>query len=349
MLLQEGNRMTDFTEFQEHDELAELKAAHNRVLRTLAKKERQTEELVEAVYRAAKDAAVGMKIAPVPAPKPDKRKGKREVAVVQLSDWQLGKKSADYDIDVAAKRIALLAEKVKRVVEIQRKDHPVDEVNILLTGDLVESDGNIFPGQAYEVEAGGLYVQIFKGAEILAGFVRTMAAIFPTVKVYGAIGNHGRLGRFSDHSPESNSDAILYNIARQLVGGEKRVQWKESLTVGGRHWYDTLELPGGKLGMIVHGDQFRGGLGMPWYGVAKKASGWRLSVAPFTHLWFGHWHQPARLVLADGKITTWCSPSLESSNRFAQEVVGASGEPGQWLMFFDAEGEVSAEYLIRLR
>ena len=67
------------------------------------------------------------------------------------------------------------------------------------------------------------------------------------------------------------------------------------------------------------------------------------------YMWFGHWHQPARLVLADGKITTWCSPSLESSNRFAQEVVGASGEPGQWLMFFDGDGEVSAEYLIRLR
>jgi hypothetical protein len=222
-------------------------------------------------------------------------------------------------------------------------------VKILLTGDLVESDGNIFPGQAYEVEAGGLYVQIFRGAEMLAQFVRAMAALFPQVEVYGAIGNHGRLGRYSDHSPESNSDAILYNIARSLVLSEKRVTWKESLTVGGRHWYDTLDLPGGKIGMIVHGDQFRGGLGMPWYGVAKKASGWRLSVAPFDYLWFGHWHQPARLVLADGKITTWCSPSLESSNRFAQEVVGASGEPGQWLMFFDGDGEVSAEYLIRLR
>jgi hypothetical protein len=54
--------------------------------------------------------------------------------------------------------------------------------------------------------------------------------------------------------------------------------------------------------------------------------------------------------LADGKITTWCSPSLESDNRFANEVVGASGEPGQWLLFFEAEtGEVASEYLLRLR
>jgi hypothetical protein len=349
MPLWEESIVSDLSEFQHQDEMAELKAAHQRALRTLAKREKATEELVEAVYRAAKDAALGMKIPPVPVPVPDKRKGRREVALVQLSDWQLGKKSADYDIDVAAKRIGLLAEKVKRVVEIQRKDHAVDEIVILLTGDLVESDGNIFPGQAFEVEPGGLYLQIFRGAEILAQFVRAMAALFPTVRVYGAIGNHGRLGRYSDHSPESNSDAILMNIARQLVSTEKRVTWKESLTMGGRHWYDTFDLPGGKLGMIVHGDQFRGGLGMPWYGVAKKASGWQLSVARFDYLWFGHWHQPARLVLADGKITTWCSPSLESSNRFAQEVVGASGEPGQWLQFFDGNGEVSAEYLIRLR
>ena len=185
----------DLIEFQREDELNELKSAHRRALRALAKKDQQTEELVEAVYRAAKDAAVGMKIPAVPAPKPDKRKGKREVAVVQLSDWQLGKKSVDYDIDTAAKRLNLLAEKVQRVVEIQRKDHPVDTVKILLTGDLVESDGNIFPGQAYEVEAGGLYVQIFRGAEMLAQFVRAMAALFPQVEVYGAIGNHGRLGR----------------------------------------------------------------------------------------------------------------------------------------------------------
>ena len=82
--------MTDFKEFNNEDELGELMAAHNRALRTLAKKDRQTQELVEAVYRAAKDAAVGMKIPAVPAPKPDKRKGKREVAIVQLSDWQLG-------------------------------------------------------------------------------------------------------------------------------------------------------------------------------------------------------------------------------------------------------------------
>jgi hypothetical protein len=336
-------------EFAIISELEELKNAHARALRRLAKRDADQSELVDAVYRAAKDAAVGIRIKPVPEPKPDKRKGKREIATVQLSDWQLGKFTESYSIEVAEQRLDLLAKKIESIVAIQRKDHPVDDLRIYLTGDLVESDGNIFPGQAYEVEPGGLYLQIFKGAELLATFVRRMSAIFPNITVRGAIGNHGRLGRYGDHSPESNADAMLMNVARQLVGESKRIDWSESYTKGARHWYDTDMIAGQRV-MLVHGDQFRGGLGMPWYGVAKKAQAWAVSMFPFRYLMFGHWHQPARLVLADGRITTWCSPSLESDNRFANEVVGASGEPGQWLLFFEAEtGEVASEYLLRLR
>ena len=52
----------DLIEFQREDELNELKSAHRRALRALAKKDQQTEELVEAVYRAAKDAAVNDRV-----------------------------------------------------------------------------------------------------------------------------------------------------------------------------------------------------------------------------------------------------------------------------------------------
>ena len=336
-------------EFKLIEELEQLKSTHAKALRRLAKREDETEALVDAVYKAARDAASSITIKPVNAPKPDKRKSGAEVAVVQLSDWQLGKRSESYSIEVAEQRLNLLAKKVEDIVAIQRKDHPVDDLRIYLTGDLVESDGNIFPGQAYEVEAGGLYLQIFKGAELLANFVRRMSATFPRITVRGAIGNHGRLGRYGDHSPESNADAMLYRVAAQLVGDNKRIDWAESFTKGARHWYDTDTIADKRI-MLVHGDQFRGGLGMPWYGVAKKAQAWAVSMFPFRYLMFGHWHQPARLVLSDGKITSWCSPSLESDNRFANEVVGASGEPGQWLLFFEAAtGEVASEYLLRLR
>lgn len=331
---------------QVEQQLEELKAAHQRALRALAKRDANREELVAAVYQAAKDAALGVTIPPVPAPKPSAKKAEAEQLVVLLGDWQLGKVSADYDIDVAKRRIDLLAKKVARLIELHGA--PVSEIGVALLGDFVESDGNIFPSQAYEVEKGGLYVQIFEGAGMLAQFVRAMAALAPKVKVRGAIGNHGRLGRFGDHSNESNADAILYRIAKEHVKTEKRIDWRESLTMGGRHWYDTLELNGGKKMMLVHGDQFRGGaFGLPYYAIAKRSQGWNLSVEPFDFLAYGHWHTPARLVLSDGAHTAWGNASIESSNRYAQEWLAASGTPAQWALFFGKEGP-TAEYLVRL-
>ncbi len=225
----------------------ELRSAHNRALRALSKREADQAELTEAIYRAAKDAALGMKIPPVPTPKASGKTGSPETLTVLLGDWQLGKNSETYNIEVAKQRIDLLAKKIARLIELHGV--PVNEIQCALLGDFVESDGNIFPSQAYEVEQGGLYVQIFEGAAMLAQFVRAMAALAPKVTVRGAIGNHGRLGRFGDHSNESNADAILYRVAKDLVKTEKRINWKESLTMGGRHWYDTLEMPNGKTAM----------------------------------------------------------------------------------------------------
>jgi hypothetical protein len=333
-------------EMQMEQRLIELQAAHQRALRQLAKRDAATQELVAAVYQAAKDAAVSVTIPPVPAPKPSGKKGEAEALTILLGDWQLGKSNETYSIDIAKARIELLARKVARLIELHGV--PVKEINVALLGDFVESDGNIFPSQSFEVERGGLYVQIFEGAGMLAQFVRAMAALAPRVFVRGAIGNHGRLGRFGDHSNESNADAILYRIAKEHVRDEKRIDWRESLTMGGRHWYDMLDLPGGKRMMLVHGDQFKGGsFGLPYYSIAKRAQGWNLSIEPMDYLAFGHWHTPSRLVLSDGAHTVWGNASIESGNRYAQEWLAASGTPAQWAIFFGKEGP-TAEYLVRL-
>ena len=49
----------DLIEFQREDELNELKSAHRRALRALAKKEQQTEELVEAAVHGVGDRLHG--------------------------------------------------------------------------------------------------------------------------------------------------------------------------------------------------------------------------------------------------------------------------------------------------
>lgn len=328
----------------EESAYAELKDAHVRVLRQLDKVKKSQDEYVEAVYRAARDAAAGMRIVPVPTPKTDRRKGTPEVAILIAADWQVGKKTPTYSTEIAAARVKKLGEKVERLVSIQRTDHPVREVHLFLLGDLVEGE-NIFPGQAHLIDA-SIYSQIFSTAEMLAGLVRKLAANFEKVHVSGVIGNHGRLSRFGEFRPESNADAIAYRTAAMMVQEQKNVFWKETFTAGERHWNEVVEVLGKKW-FLFHGDQLKASMGFPFYSLNKKIGGWNISTARMDYAAHGHWHTPARLVAADGKITVFSSGSIESSNTYAQEWLAASGEPAQWLLFQTEHG-LSAEYLIRL-
>jgi hypothetical protein len=328
----------------ESDAHQELREAHSRVLRQLDKVKRSQDEMVEAVYRAAKDAAAGMRIPPVPTPKADRRKGTPEVAILLIADWQVGKKTPTYSTEVAAARVKKLAEKVERLVAIQRADHPVRECHVFLLGDLVEGE-DIFPGQAHLIDA-SIYTQIFSTAEMLAGLTRSLASHFEKVHIAGVIGNHGRIGRYGTSRPESNVDAIAYRTAAMMVASEKRITWKETFTAGERHWNEVVDVLGKKW-FLFHGDQLKASMGFPFYSLNKKIGGWNISVERMDYAAHGHWHTPARLVAADGKITAFASGSIESSNTYAQEWLAASGEPAQWLLFQTAHG-LSAEYLIRL-
>ncbi len=49
----------------------------------------------------------------------------------------------------------------------------------------------------------------------------------------------------------------------------------------------------------------------------------------------------------ESKGDAWENASIESSNRYAQEWLAASGTPAQWAIFFGKDGP-TAEYLVRL-
>lgn len=64
--------------------IGHLRQSNARLARQLAEAKVRTSELVEAVYRAATDAIVGLDVPPVPAPAPDHRSHGEEVAVAVL-------------------------------------------------------------------------------------------------------------------------------------------------------------------------------------------------------------------------------------------------------------------------
>jgi hypothetical protein len=344
------------------DDLDEIRAlddksdALRRALRALDKARATKSELAAAVYQAAKDAAQAIpEVRKWPPRKSangplsthsgrDARNAKSaESAICLLSDWQFGKRTPEYDSEVAAKRLGHYADKVVDIIAHVRKHHPVDEARIYLLGDLVEGE-LIFPGQAHRIDA-SLYSQVFNGAELLARVVRRIASAVPVVHVRGVIGNHGDIGGHSrrEMHPESNADAMLMNIARLHLPG---VDFPEPLVTGERAWHIVDEVKGRKW-FLAHGNQIKGAsFGIPWYGFKNKALGWHSVLGPFAYLATGHWHQTVRQDI--NGIIHFGAGSPESANTYAQEWLAGGGQQGsQWLIFQNERG-LTSEWPIRL-
>ena len=327
--------------------LDELRAVNTRLAGQLLRARVGKDELVEAVYRGAKDAAAGLSIPPVPVPKlKDGMRGTEEVAVIVLSDLQLAKRTPTYNTRVCEQRVERMAEKVARMVAIQRSDHPVQRARVYLLGDIVEGE-LIFGHQAHQID-GSLYQQVaVTGPRIVTGFLRRMLALFEAVHVVGVVGNHGELGGVTrrSYNPTTNADRILYRFCQQLLAAEKRLTWHIP-DMENEHCFYAVDYPVGEHHgfMLFHGNQLN-----------KDVSQWPRRIAlwrsggipePFRYSIHGHWHTPVRLQI--NELTAFCNGSTESTNTYAQERLSAVGKPEQFVCFVHPKHGITGEYWVKL-
>ena len=340
----------------ERGRVSDLKEALDRSNRRVDQLTHNKQALVDAVYQAVEDSVQLLDLKPVKPPEAQSPTPSDEVAVLMAGDWQLHKLTPDYDGDVCEARIELLADKLIRITDIQRSDHPVRQCNLWLLGDMVEGE-LIFPGQAHQISS-GLFRQIaVDGPRILGNLIRRLLSTFERVHVTGVIGNHGAIGGRSrrESHPETNADRMVYHIVQQLfeAAGEDRVTWNLPYIKDERAWYAVDQI-GNYSCLLFHGNQVRGHSTFPWYGFAKKVLGWkalasnpRFPMPEFDDAACGHWHTPTSMYL--NGVTVRVNGTTESYNTYAEEQLAAMGEPSQHLMFVHPErGIVTAEYLIHL-
>ena len=337
-------------------ELEEIRHSLNNTLVALDKEKKRTDQMVAAVYRAVRDTANALVIPPVPKPEPDRRRVPEEIAVLDVSDWQYGKKTPTYSSAVCEQRIAYLGRKVGHIIDIHRKWSPVRQLHVLALGDTLEGE-LIFPGQAHRIDA-SLYRQLTNGTRLYTELLRTLAARVDHVTAWEVDGNHGAIGGSNrrEMHPESNADRILYAFSAMLTENEPRITHKMTDPEGESNWYHVAEI-GKYRTLMVHGQEFRGTAGMPWYSIQKHAGGWAMGaieewaqafqIGGDVDIDCGHWHQPTRITL--NKVTFRCNGSTESNNTYAQQQLAAVGRPSQWLRFVDPlKGRVTAEYCLEL-
>lgn len=332
-----------FEALRAESEVADLRKLLSDTQRRLVDAQDRTRRIVDAVYDAARAAAEARPVAPaVPRPPKDERKTKAEIALVHLSDWQVGKVTADYNIEAAAKRVRRMAEKVEVLTQIERADHPVREAHVMLGGDMSEGV-TIFAGQRWEVQAGA-FQQVFATVDMLEDFLRRMLSLFGTVHVWQVSGNHGVVGKRGEHPREDNWDNFIYEAARRSLQGSERLRWHWNT-----NWHQIVKV-GRYHAMLVHGDQVKSfGGNLPSFGIARKVNAWATGVVPpFTDCWMGHFHQPLVIPMSNGG-RIFVSPSLESDNQYAAEFVAALGRPSQRLFFIDpVKGRPTAERMVWL-
>lgn len=332
---------------REDGTIEELRRVCARLARQLEQEKVRKSELVEAVYRAASDAIAGLSIPAVEKPEKDRRRGTAETAVILLSDLQCGKRTPTYNTDVCEQRVEMYADKVLKLTNIQRSDHPVREARLWLLGDLLEGE-DIFAGQPHQIDA-SLYQQVAVDVpRIVSNFVRRMASHFDRLHVVGVPGNHGHIGGrgWKNYNQETNTDRIAYTICEGLLRSEKRVTWHIPSGNGERNWF-AIDQIGSYRAMLIHGEQFRGGgfAGFPFYGAGRRIWSWKAGGLgeDFTDVYAGHWHQNVTLTL--NKTILRVNGTTESSNDYAREELAAAGRPSQRLLFVHPEHHVTAEYI----
>lgn len=325
----------------EHPENEELRTILLRTQRELAKAKGKNADLSQAIFEAAKAAAISVGSAG-PAPIKDKRKTKPEVALLHTTDWQLGKVTSDYSMEMCGKRLDTLVQKTIALTKIQRADHPVEEVVVMFGGDMVEGI-TVFPGQAYEVEA-HLFQQLFECARLMERIILTLLQEFKKVTVWCEYGNHGRIGKRGDVPYTDNIDRIAYQIVGDKFVNNKRVEFHQS-----ENWHQIVEI-GNYRALLFHGDEVKSfGGNTPAFGILRKCNAWATGVvAPFLDAYHGHFHTPMTLTMANGG-RVFGTGSTESESVYAAEFVAAKGRPSQRLHFIDPDkGRVTSEHTIWL-
>lgn len=337
---------------EESEDVVELRRALMRTQKQLSDVKKKRDDFTQAVVQAAHDAMLSLGAVPaVPTPEKDKRKKRGEVALLHSTDWQLGKETATYNSEECERLVKQSVEKTIHITNIQRADHPVREITLMLGGDIVENT-TIFPSQVYEVDS-DVMTQFVAASRILVDIVRTLLANYEEVTVVCEPGNHGRIGKFGELPKDINWDKLVYMFAWESLKDEKRLIWQMT-----KEDIQRVEI-GNYKALLIHGDEIRWGTAST---IVRFADRWKSGAYrffdevdkitkgfDFRDLYIGHYHQHQSWNMANGEGSVFMSGAVETGNRYARDLLASNGEPSQRLHFVDPEkGRVTSEYRLWL-
>jgi hypothetical protein len=276
-------------------------------------------------------------------------KFKEECACLEFSDVQIGSlvvpketsRLANYNKNKMKKRIDKLIQSVFEVVEIQRNAGiPLRNLKLHVLGDIVQGE-SVFAGQAFKLDA-HLMEQVFVlGDDLVDRLFLPLTQLFEKIEVFCIAGNHGKQGKPGDASRLTNWDYVVYWLWKVRMKNIKQIKFYISATP-----FLLYEMYPEQVHCLIHGNQARGWLGFPYYGVDRMYR--RLTSLTGVYIMYlhhGHHHQPSMQDTHIGKKIG--NGSIEGGSDYSVNDLLTANVPQQFFFGINEKG-MTWEYWLRL-
>ncbi len=328
-------------------EVRRLKADNRRIRRIL----RSTEEEAQVANRligVVRDSVLALEPIEVPAFDVSEGAEGEEVAVLMLSDIHIGKKTASYNPNVFAKRLAQLEERMASIVAAHRSIRPIRKLVLMFNGDFADGE-SLYKSQGIDFISIPIIDQLFSvGVPRLAEFIYFCLSLFEEVEIRATRGNHGKMtGNASWRSSRStNWDLVLYKALEVATANQPRLTWH----IYDKDWKALYWIEGHGF-LQTHGDSIRRYYSTPHYGMQRQAQRWCNAYRDrikLTYFCYSHFHSICTgqrfndvVILVNGCFTT--------GDVYAEENLGVTSIPEQLFFGVHRKHGVTWRYPIRLK
>jgi predicted phosphodiesterase len=248
--------------------------------------------------------------------------------VVNLSDWQTGKRDGDGTLGLIGRVRQAIIDLRGRVRDLKRMGIPVGVIYVAGVGDMVEGCDNFYAMQSFTVEL-NRRDQVKLARRLSAEIIRAASKLAERVVVVAVAGNHGENRKdgkaFTDLA--DNDDVALFEQIAEAFAENPDAYGHVSFVIPNDELTVTLDVCG-TLVTWAHGHQFGGGAT-----AEKKAKSWLADQALGKHapgdcdlLISGHYHH---LCVAQWGAVGWVQvPALDGGSDWWRNTTGEHSPPG---------------------
>lgn len=266
-----------------------------------------------------------------PTGKKESGDSQSEEAVLLSSDLHIGEVVsvretnglAEYNYDIYCKRLRYQG-KVISNLRHNKLNIPLTKLTVVCLGDMISG---IIHEELTITSEMTIVEQVVRGAQEYANFLRSMATIFPSVKVIGiAAANHPRLKIKKEFKRKwANWDFIFYKMVELHCQNIDNIEFdipKSLFWVG--------DICGHKC-LALHGDDIRSWMSIPWYGIERMTYRLKSLLMSQGHaieyIFLGHFHQSGEISDVVGEKVL--NGSMIGGNEYSIGALGATNYPCQ--------------------